>query len=167
MAKINSGNWGAFLQGGVQGAEAEQKMESQDLNNRYMKDQFVDPASQENQYYTQKRQQWQQQNGEQPWQSQGMLFDPVRNKLADVYKSAKAKISSFLPGQGQHAMGPAAQATVPQATNVAASPPGPTSSGPASPGVPGATGALPQSDNPNAYFANGGGIPQRGALRRP
>ena len=168
MGKMNAGNWGALLQGGIQGAETEQKMTEQDLRNRYMKDSMVDPAAMANQYDTKNFQQWQQQNGQTPFQSQGMLFDPVRNKLADVYQSAKSKLSSFLPGQGQHAMGPAAQATVPQGSNVAMSRPQPGVSGsPAAPGLPGATGPLPlpesdaQVGQPRPYAD--GGIPGRKA----
>ncbi len=173
MAKLNAGNWGAFLQGGVQGAQTEQAMEGKDLQNRYMKNAMVDPAAQENQYWTQQRQQNQMQNGQQPWQDQGRLFDPVRNKLADVYQSAKARLSSFLPGQGQHAMGPSSQPTVPQQTNVAMSAPQPSSSNSASGGLPGATGPMPlpqsnaQVSQPQP-FADGG-IPARGrsgALRQ-
>ena len=161
---MNAGNWGAFLSGGVQGANEAQQMEAKNLQNRYYKNALVDPASQENQYWTQARQKDQTQNGQQPWQDQGTLFDPVRNALADVYKSAKSKLSSFLPGQGQHAMGPAAQATVPGASDVAMSRPGPSSSNPASGGIPGATGPMPLPDQPTttgAPFADGG-IPGRG-----
>ena len=168
---MNAGNWGAFLQGGVQGAQTEQQMETKNLQNREYKDAYVDPASQANQYDTRNYQKWQQSQGQTPWQDQGTLFDPVRNKLADAYKSAKAKMSSFLPGQGQHAMGPAAQSTVPQGSNVAMSAPGPSSSNPASGGIPGATGPMPLPDQPQTTgrpFADGG-IPGRGrsgALRQ-
>jgi hypothetical protein len=169
---MNAGNWGAFLQGGVQGAETEQQMESKNLQNRYFKDAAVDPASQANQYWTQRYQQDQAQNGRPQWHDQGTLFDPVRNALADVYSSARKKLSSFLPGQGQHAMGPAAQSTVNQQTNVAMSAPGPTSSDPAAGGLPGATGPMPLPDRPQTSgqpYANGGPIPGRnrsGALRQ-
>lgn len=173
MAKMNSGNWGAFINAVPQGMETEQKLTEQDLMNRYRKNAMVDPATQENQYWTQKRQQWQQQNGQQPWQDQGMLFDPVRNALADVYKSAKAKLSSFLPGQNQHAMGPASQSIVNQQTNAPMSAPSPTSSNAPAGAFPGASGPLPlpqtdaQVGQPRP-FADGG-IPARkpgGALRQ-
>jgi hypothetical protein len=168
MGKMNAGNWGALIQGGIQGAETEQKMTEQDLRNRYMKDSMVDPAAMANQYDTGNFQKWQQQNGQTPFQSQGMLFDPVRNALQDVYKSAKAKLSSFLPGQGQHAMGPAAQSTVPAPGNAAMSTPQPGQSGSsAAPGLPAASGPmpLPQSDAQVGQprpFADGG-IPGRKA----
>ncbi len=165
MAKMNSGNWGAFINAVPQGMSEEQKLEEQNLHNRYYKDALVDPASRANNYYTQQSQQDSLNAGQQPWQSQGRLFDPVRNKLADVYQSARAKLSSFLPGQGQHAMGPAAQATVPQGANAAMSTPQPGTSGPAAPGLPGASGPmpLPQGDGQVGQprpFADGG-IPGR------
>jgi hypothetical protein len=164
MAKLNSGNWGAFLNAVPQGMEEEGKISEQQLRNQYTKNAMVDPALMANQYDTKNFQQWQQQNGQTPFQSAGMPFDPVRNALADVYKSAKAKISSFLPGQGQHASGPAAQATVNQQTNQPMSAPSPTSSSAPAGALPGATGPLPlpqdaQVSAPRA-FADGG-IPGR------
>ncbi len=164
MAKLNSGNWGAFLNAVPQGMEEEGKISEQQLRNQYTKNAMVDPALMANQYDTANFQKGQQQNGQTPFQSAGMPFDPVRNALADVYKSAKAKISSFLPGQGQHASGPAAQATVNQQTNQPMSAPSPTSSSAPAGALPGATGPLPlpqdaQVSAPRA-FADGG-IPGR------
>jgi hypothetical protein len=163
---LNQGNWGAFLQGGISGAEKEQQMEGTDLKNRYMKDELVDPAARVNQADTDNYNTANKKLGYAPWQSQGMLFDPVRAGLHDVWTATKKKLSSFLPGQDQHAMGPAAQATVPGQANVAASPPGPDTSGAAQPGLPGA-GAIPRSDGSQGYFSDGGPIPPRnaGALR--
>jgi len=163
---LNQGNWGAFLQGGISGAEKEQQMEGTDLKNRYMKDELVDPAARVNQADTDNYNTANKKLGYAPWQSQGMLFDPVRAGLHDVWTATKKKLSSFLPGQDQHAMGPAAQATVPGQANVAASPPGPDTSGAVQPGLPGA-GAIPRSDGSQGYFSDGGPIPPRnaGALR--
>jgi hypothetical protein len=182
MARMNASNWGAFLQAVPQGAQEEQQMTANDLNNQYRQAAMVHPAQREdivqgnlaqddvtdaNRLYAQDHPGETNHYAQLPPAS-GMLFDPVHQKTlqalgyaGDVYQNAKQKLSRFLPGQGQHAMGPPSQATVPGQSNVAASPPGPTSSGPASPGVPGATGAIPRSDNPNAYFADGGALPGR------
>jgi len=155
---MNAGNWGAFLQGGIQGAQTEQSMESRNLQNQYEKNAFVDPALRENNDQTQWNRQLEQDAGRTAAPAASGLFDPVRNKLADVYQSAKAKIQSWLPGQGQHSSGPSSQPTVNQQTNVAQSAPQPTSSSPSAGGLPGpgGPGAIP--------YANGGGIPRRGPV---
>ena len=174
MAGMNLGNWGALLQGGIQGEQTEQNMKGKALQNQYYKDQLVDPASQANAYWTQQGQRNSIQNGQTPWQAPTGLEDPVHHLFAttlpDAYKTARAKLSSFLPGQGQHASGPSSQSTVPQGSNVAMSRPQPTSSNPAAGGLPGASGPmpLPQTDaqvsQPRPYAD--GGIPGRGGALR-
>ncbi len=66
MAKLNSGNWGAFLNAVPQGMEEEGKISEQQLRNQYTKNAMVDPALMANQYDTANFQKGQQQNGQTP-----------------------------------------------------------------------------------------------------
>lgn len=149
---MNQGNWGALISGGVQGAQTEQSMEAADLKNKYTRAAMVDPAMMEDQAlgenYNEGVNSHNKQGGTQ-WSNftaAPRLFDPARQGVHDVWAKAKA----FLGGKQSPA--PVAQNTTPQASNMAASAPQPTSVG--------STGDGPA---PDQYYANGG-IPGRGGM---
>lgn len=173
MGRMNQGNWGAFLNAVPQGAETEQRLESNDAKNTAYRAGVTDPAVRQNQSDIQQyntvagmnntananTQGYQQQ---QPTQQSGALFDPVRERIHGLLQAAGDKYRSVFGGQQTpHAVGPAAQQTTQAPGNAAASRPGPSTSDPAAQGIPGATGAQVADAEMNPGRANGGAIPGR------
>lgn len=162
---MNRGAIGAFTSAIQPGMQAEQDWERSRLQNQGI----------------QVRNAWEQGNVEAGQQrdteEHGQPYGPPVNQLSTlqepvlgrVYDWLKSKMTGQQPGQtlpgNQHAVGPAAQATVPGQSNVAASRPGPTSSNAASPGIPSATGAIPAEAQGQATVEGFTPISQYGSMQ--
>ena len=171
--KINPGNVGALGQGVFSGLEFDQNLQKQYLANQGTAQEnaawrLTNQGNQGQYNATQDFYNRQNPNGPQgqPFQAQtGSVFDPVRERISGMLASAHQAYQKVFGGaQTPHAVGPAAQATTPQGSNVAASPPGPTSSN-GSGGQIGATGPMPQMPQTRNTFAEGGAIPGRKGLK--
>jgi hypothetical protein len=175
---MNQGNWGALLQGGVQGAETEQKMQNQDYLNQEARAR-AGQAGRENMAGTENfnaagqkiNSQGGLNNGDPnnpamvgQYQQSGGVFDPARNAI----HSALANIGRFYQGvfhggaQGQtnpqaapsgRGPGPAAQQTLPGPGQAGSQAPAAMSrpqatSSGGTAGPPGATGPMPLPEQP-------------------